>query len=820
MADLRTLVEELAAGRMSRRTFVRRATALGVSASLLNALVADPALAVAAQGTPAADGGVRGPAAEFLRFGSYNIDQAPLNIRANDMDLYLLGLKPAAAADVAANPQGVRLIQAPASTISLILNPAPAREGEFNPFADKEIRKAMQFLVDRDFIANDIFQGRAVPMYSHVSPFDYDELTVFETIRGLNIRYDAEFARATITARMESAGATLENNVWTFGGRPILLKIITRVEDERRDIGDLVRTQLEQLGFQAQPIYQPFAPATLAVYVSDPITFQWHIYTEGWGRGAPVRYDDGAINQFAAPWVGSMPGWQETGFWQYEQAELDEIGQRLALGTFKSREERDELYRTMTALALDESVRVWVVTQLQSFPVREELQDVTEDLVSGPGSLYTLREAHREGSDEVRVGHLWVWTERTVYNPIGGFGDVYSSVVNRNLVDPGVANHPFTGLPQPFRTAYAVETAGPDGTLAVPEDAVLWDAAADAWTPVGGGVTAVSKITYDYAKFFQAPYHHGQRITPADLLYSIAQGFELAYDPEKVQIETAIGITSRPFLETIKAIKLLDDDRLEVYVDYWHFEPDYIGAYAAFGVSTPWEMLYAMDDLVFAKRQAAYSDTAAGRFSVPWLSLVTESDSRLVVRTLRQFLREEAIPAGVFEIGGRTLVTPEDAAARYEAAIAWFDEKNMLVVSNGPYYLNRFDPPAQFAELVAFRDENYPFKPGDWLYGAPERLSIAATPPPPVTLGAPLEVPVQVTGPGALSLRYVLVDPAAGTVAGSGDAAPADGGAFTVSVDPAIAANLFPGIYQLYLLASSDAIAQVAEQRVDVEVSV
>ena len=37
--------------------------------------------------------------------------------------------------------------------------------------------------------------------------------------------------------------------------------------------------------------------------------------------------------------------------------------------------------------------------------------------------------------------------------------------------------------------------------------------------------------------------------------------------------------------------------------------------------------------------------------------------------------------------------------ARYEAAQDWFDEKDHLVISNGPFYLERFDPPAQFAEL-------------------------------------------------------------------------------------------------------------------------
>ena len=257
----------------------------------------------------------------------------------------------------------------------------------------------------------------------------------------------------------------------------------------------------------------------------------------------------------------------------------------------------------------------------------------------------SLRGAKIPGKEEIRVGNLWVWTERTTWNPVGGFGDVYSSDIYQNLVDPPVINHPFSGLPNPFRARFEAETAGPDGTLEVPEDAVLWDAEADAWTPVGAGVTAESKVTYDYSKYFQAPFHHGPPITPADLIYSIAQAWEIAYDEERSRSRRRWASPPAPSCETFKGFRLLDDNRLETYVDYWHFEPSYIASYAiAGGVSTPWELLYAMDDVVFSERRGAYSDTAAARFSVPWLSLVTETDARLVIRTMRRLLGDERSP--------------------------------------------------------------------------------------------------------------------------------------------------------------------------------
>ncbi|MGI8477359.1 MAG: ABC transporter substrate-binding protein [Thermomicrobiales bacterium] len=815
------LMQDLADGRLTRRELMGRGTALGLSATAIGAIARSPGAAFAADATPAAAEGVPGPAVDSVTYGAFNVDQAPLNIQNGDIDVYLFSLKNAGAKslDGAAN---VRLIKAPASTLSLILNPAPGNDGELNPFSIIEVRRAMQHLVDRDFIANDIYQGQAAPMVTNVSPFDYDQLTVFPVVSAANIRYDAELAKQQITTAMQAAGAQIGGDgKWAFNGNPIVIKIITRVEDERRDIGDLVRAALEGVGFQVQPQYQQFGPATLAVYTSDPKTFQWHVYTEGWGRGATTRYDDFGINSFAAPWLGNMPGWQAVGFWQYQQQDLDDLGKKLYRGQFGGKDERDKLFQQMAKIALDESVRVWLVTALQSFPVRTDVTDITEDLVSGPKNIFAMRGAQIAGRKEIKAGNLWVWTDRTTWNPVGGNGDSYSQEIYRNLVDPPLVDHPFTGIPEPFRAAFAIDTAGPAGTMPVPADAVVWDAKGDAWVPAAAGATTVSKVTFDYAKLFQSTWHHGPPITMADVLYSIAQGFEIANDEAKVQIETSLGITSRPLLETYKGFRLVDAHTLEVYVDYWHFEPSYIASYASpTGVSTPWEVLAAMDDVVFEKRQGAYTDNTAARFSVPWLSLVTDSDARLTLRSIKQFKRQKSVPKGYFEIGGQSLVSPDDAVARYDACDAWFAKTNLLVIGNGAFQLTKYDPPAQFAQIDAFREAKYPFSAADFRYGAPPKLAMTASAPPTLNIGDPITLPVTITGPGKLSLEYTLIDPSKGEVVDSGAAQGGDAGAFTVAVDPAKTATLFPGVYQLYLLASSDAIAEVVQQRVDLNIGV
>jgi len=802
-----------ATGAPSRRAWSPLPFALGL------ALVATafPAAALAQDEAPEPPHDKPGPAAERLLYNSFFVDRAPLDIEAGNMDLYLFGLKTEAAQDLR-GAEGVELIDAPATAVSLILNPAPAREGEFNPFSKPEIRRAMQYLVNRESIAQDIYQGAAQPMITHVGPSDPDFLTIYDIDRGSGFGYDPELARELITEAMEAnEGVELIDGKWHFEGQPIRIKLIGRVEDERRDIADLVRAELGTAGFEVAITYDQFGPAIQRVYSTDPQSFEWHIYTEGWGRSSQ-RYDVGGVNSFNAPWLGNMPGWLEQGFWQYKNEQLDELGQTLFRGQFDSLEQRNEIYRQMTEIGLDESIRVWLATVNNSFPVVSELEGVTPDLVAGPRNIWTLREAFVPGSDDVRVGHQWVWTDRTTYNPVGGYGDVYSTDLARNLSDPSILNDPFTGIPQPFRAGYEIETAGPEGQLEVPGDAVVWDAAADAWVPVPAGTTAVSKVTFDYSGFTDSVWHHGQPITLADAVYSIAQIFDLAYDEDKARIETALAATQRPILETFKGYRLTDDDQLEVYVDFWHFDENYIGQYASgtAGFDSPWELKAAMDDLVFDQRRAAYSQTAATRFSVPWISLVLERDAKLVDRTLRQLERDGAVPAALADFGGRALATPEEAVVRYEAAQEWFDDKEHLVISQGPFYLEQFDPPAQFAELLAFRDPSYPFKPGDHFRGTPPTLSVEDISAEPVFFGEDVVVSATVNGPGTVGLRYLLLDPAVDEVLETGPATGAGDGTFNVTIPGDLIP--FPGFYELYLAADSDELARVSERRVDLEV--
>ncbi|HJW88784.1 MAG TPA: ABC transporter substrate-binding protein [Dehalococcoidia bacterium] len=760
-----------------------------------------------------------GPAAERLQFKAFNVDIAPASLRRGEMDLYLYSLKKEAAATLK-GVQGVKVYEAPATTNSLILNPAPAPEGQLNPFSIREVRYALNYLVNRAFVSQEIYKGLAQPMVTYVSPTDYDYLTVSDLVRELDLGYDAERGRAMIADALKKAGATLKDGRWNYRDKPIQVRFIIRVEDERREVGDLIRAELDKAGLTVIPVYDSFAPAILTVYGSDPQLFQWHLYTEGWGKGGAERYDYANANQMAAPWLGNMPGWQEVGFWQYQNPTLDQLGQRLFRGDFANQQERDNLYRQIARLSTEESVRIWLATVVNTFPASGEVRGITEDVASGPRSLWTLREAYLPGKDTLTIGNVWVDTARSTWNPVGGFGDVYSVDIWRNVFDPPLATHPFKGTPLAYRASFQVKTSGPQGKLDVPSDAFLWDAKAKAFRPVGAGRQAISLVTFDFSRYLGSNWHHGQPITTADILYNLYQTFDLVYDENKARIEPALALTSKPYLDTFRGFRL-DGSKLEVYVDNWHFDTSYIASYASVvALTMPWEILAATDRMVFEDRRAAYSDTAAGRQGVPWLNLAMPRDSLFIRRILLDFQEKAFVPQGVFQVGGKTFLTREEALARYNAAIQWIDRYQMAVISNGPFKMVRFDPAAQFAELQAFRDPTYPFKPGDGYYGSIPRVAIPKVDAKPIEPGAKAEVLVSLEGTPPLSLRYSLYDPVGRKNLLSGEAEKRAEKQFAVTLSPERTSALKPGLYQLFLLASSSEVAAPTEERVELEVAI
>ena len=118
---------------------------LVVAITLIMSVTSGSTSAVAAEPNPTQTG----PAVDKVLFKAFHVDRAPLDLEQGNMDLYLFGLKTPAATELR-NADDLQIFEAPATTLSIILNPAPAPEGQLNPFSIQDVRWAMQFLINRD----------------------------------------------------------------------------------------------------------------------------------------------------------------------------------------------------------------------------------------------------------------------------------------------------------------------------------------------------------------------------------------------------------------------------------------------------------------------------------------------------------------------------------------------------------------------------------------------------------------------------------------------------------------------------------------------
>jgi peptide/nickel transport system substrate-binding protein len=210
-----------------------------------------------------------------------------------------------------------------------------------NPFSVARIREAMNWLIDRRHIAQEIMGGMGVPRWLPINTAFPDYARLADVARRLEIRYghDPERARAVITEEMQKLGATLVGGRWQFRGRPVTVTFLIRVEDERRQIGDYVAGLLEQLGFTVERRYGRAADLNPLWIVQDPAEGRWHIYTGGWISTVIDRDQADNFDFFYTKRGLARPLWQA----YRPSPEFDRLADRLNKREFRTVGERNRL---------------------------------------------------------------------------------------------------------------------------------------------------------------------------------------------------------------------------------------------------------------------------------------------------------------------------------------------------------------------------------------------------------------------------------------------------------------------------------------------
>ena len=701
----------------------------------------------------------KGAYADNLQFIQYLDGNIALHdIQAGNLDTYFFRIPLETVASISKDPN-VKIYEKNAGSFAFLLNPAPSKNPNIlNPFQFKEIRFAVNYLINREFVVDEILNGYGsvqIDPFGISSP-EYEAL--IPVIESYNFKYNPSLAKGIIEKSLISHGATKLDGKWTYNGSPISIKLMIRSDDlPRKSMGEMLANELEKIGFTVQRDYGDLNKANLVVYGKDPQELSWQVYTEGFGGTSQfVRYNPSTAAQMYSPYFGSMPGRGNPSFWNYQNSTLDKITQSIEFSNFTSEEERNELLRQALTLGIQESVRLFVAQNIDPYAASSSIKGLINDFGAGISTSKSLINARSiKNTSSINVGVKEIY--QGAWNNVGGCNDIYCTNILSLVSDSPTSRNPYTGEVIPLRNEWTnITTMGPEKRLAVDNDAVTWNPSDQKWEDVGKN-TSKSKVTLHLVF---SNWQNGQAMNKADLIYQLYFPYEWSskinstdqtYDPEFAQ-------PAQVALKYLRGTKFLNNSTLVSFVDYWHFDKKEIADFASVWATSPWEVNAAIERLV-KNGVFAYSRTEATVKNIEWLSLIIPSHAQAIKQELEKMKAEGFVPAPL-----KGMVSVDEALKRYDASIKWITEHNHAIIGNGPYEIKNYNPAGRVISLAAFRDSSYPFPKGYWsIYESPKLAKFEKVQYPKiVTRGLPLKISGNVTIGGNYisnaTLTYFIFD--------------------------------------------------------------
>ena len=641
---------------------------------------------------------------DSVRFIQYLDENTALEeVRNGNLDIYYYRISADRLENLKAR-EGLDVFDSSGGSYSILVNPAETEK--FNPFSIKENRFALNYLVDRKLIVNELMSGYGAPMISNYGPFDPEYLTIIEQLEAFNFRYNPTLAEEIITKNLIERGAIKVENKWQIEGAPIEIIFFIRSDDPvRKSIGAILASELERIGFTVKKDFGDLNKAFVVVYGSDPADLKWNLYTEGWNKSAFVKYDSVGLGQMYSPWFSNMPGFNVPDYWNYQNDYIDSLSQEIYTGDFQSSKEREKLIQQATVEGVNESVRIFLASKVDQYVVHQGTYGIVNDFGAGVPSRFTPINAQSD-KDELVIGVKQIY--QGAWNPVMGFSDAYSRQIWGILSDPVTFPHPFTGEIIPIRGNWKVETAGPDGKLDLPDDAIIWDPYIQNWKNVPEDAQAVSKVTFDL-EF--SNWHNGQSMDMNDILHSLYFTIEWGTQTDESDKTFDSEFTPRAAqsVETLIGVKQIDENTIEVYVDFWHFDEGEIADWASLWSTMPWEIFSAIEQAVIDGK-VSISRSGATSKNINWVSLIIPNDAFVIQSYLDEFKTEKFIPPPLKKFESNFQYFDN----RYTASSEWIAKNNHAVISNGPFYLDAYSPESRTISVSAFDDDSYPFKAGHW----------------------------------------------------------------------------------------------------------
>lgn len=748
----------------------------------------------------------KGPNIDQARFIHRTDENLALEeVKSGSLDMYFFPIPHEAASDARNDPR-LKVYDTTAGSLGFFVNPAPAADPNIlNPFQFKEVRYALNYLIDRDFVVNEILKGYGSPLIDPFGIYSPEYLNIIDTVESFGFRYNPSLASSMISDAMIAAGATNSGGRWVFNGNPVTINLFMRQDDPKKvSMGELVASELEKIGFSIQRDYGDLNKANTVVYGSDPKNLQWQIYTEEFaGSRAFVKYNPTIPAQMYAPWLSRMPGSQNPTYWNYQNATLDEITQKIAFFNFTSEQERNQLVSDAVKMGIQESVRIFVAQKTDPFVASANVQGLVNDFGAGITSKYSLLNARSGGDRNISLDIGVKQIHQGSWNTIGGLQDLYSASIHSMVADTATFRHPYTGEVIPFRSPWTdITTEGPVGKIDVPSNVIKWNQTLQQWVQAGEGSTAISKVTFTplYSK-----WHHGIQMDVSDMMYADYFTYEWGTNtgPGDRTVDAEYTPAVSEALKLSKGSRYVAPDRIESYIDIWHYDEKEIAGSGAFFATEPWEVLAASERIVTDGR-LAYSRSEAQAKGIEWYDPIVREHAEMVKAELQKMKNEQFVPPAL-----RGIITIEDAIKRYDASISWIENHGHAIIGNGAFYLDNFNVAGGTITINAFRDFSYPFEVGHWSqYETPQLAEIISVNVPRiVTMSQPTPIKVNVELSGQPSSNVTVnyfVSNKDGIVVARGEAQPESPGQFNIDLTSEMTAKLSPGPNQIKIFATSN----------------
>ncbi|WP_431064047.1 ABC transporter substrate-binding protein [Methylotuvimicrobium sp.] len=715
------------------------------------------------------------------------------------------------------------------SSVELTLNPTGPHfaNGELNPFHVPAIREALNQLINRRYIAEEIYGGLAVPRFLPLSTAFPDYAHLADVARALELRYqhDPEAAKHIIDREMQSLGAQFEQGRWWYQDRPVRLRLLIRTEDARKNIGDYIGALLENLGFEISYLYRTAGEASRIWLAGDPHAGHWHLYTGGWVASRIERDLTDNFSYYYTSKGRADPLWQA----YRPSAEFDEIADRLQRRDYRTWPERRALMSRALQLALEDSVRVWLVDQINAWPRAHNVR-LAVDLAGGVSASalwpYTLRFDDQVGGNMV-IGSPGLLTEP--WNPVAGSNWIFDQKIIRALQDPPLLPDPFTGLywPQHIQSAdvtvqYGVPliishdwlTIHRAETINVPGNAWIdWNSHDMRFITVAekypDGLEARGRIRIRYKDdYWQRRWHDGTTLSLADLLLPWILSFERA-DPNSPLYDSAHVPNFESFQGHFRGWRIVSKQPLiiDIYSDQIHPDAEVTVADKSPSV-LPWHTL-ALGILAEQNERLAFSSHKADHLQIDWLSLVSGPSLPIMQQLLESARLEGFIP---FTSLLKHYLSPDEVETRYKALSDWYAERGHFWIGNGPFYLHSVHPLE--GSIVLRRNEDFPDPADKWLrFAQPEIPELVMGGPILVKAGQPATFDLQVTFQGkpypqdAIDEVIFLLFDGDGKLSLKGKAEPSENGIWRVTLTTRQISRLGAGANSLELAVKSNRIA-------------